>query len=907
MFRRLIYSILIVAFVWVIFSRSAEISLLAETLTEGNWDWVFAATGVEILYLFFFAFAYQAAFFTVEIKARFGEIFPVMLGSMFVNAVAPGGGVAGVALFVDDQSRRGHSGARATAGMVVHMIADFSSLTLILILSMTYLFIWDSLPSYVVIGSLVLFLITGVLSAILITGWKAPIFLERTFRGIQKTLSRLVNPFMREPLLPEDWAVKSSSEFIGASQAFGKNPRRLLRTVFLMMVTHLMAIGGLFMLFLAFDYRIGVGQLVTTYAVGILTWIVSPAPQGTGVIEGAMVLTATTLGVPWNVAMTATLAFRGLTFWLPVIWGFFMLRKVKTFEPTPGPEWEEGGVQVVALLIGWLGLINILMSIAPSAHDQLVILGRISPFFVPYEFPITEFLTGLALMIAANGLWRRKRVIWMLMIASLLLLSGFFILVSERYDLVFLSLGLAIWLIILNPKFTIASDMPSIRMGLVVAGVGLALALVLGVGGVYFLGNQYGYEYNLAAAANQTLVMFSQFYNPGFEPILSSGIYLIIGIYILGASSLGYLLMMAMRPVQIWRPATIEERSQARRLVEKFGRSSLAYLTLFEDKAYYFSPGGSVIAYTVQSRVALTLGDPIGPEEDFKPAIKDFRVFCAKNDWVPGFCMALPNNLKDYRDLKFDAMCLGHEAVISMEEFKLEGNANKSFRKRFNRLQREGFRVVIHEPPISSTLLIKLRQVSDEWLSMTKGSEKRFFLGRFDEEYLRSGAIAVVYTPDGEATAFTNIVPEFQLNEITIDLMRRKPNTESGTMDYLFVTLFMWAQEKGFGAFNLGLCALSALCEDVSLPIVQRGLSWFYDHGSWIYHFKGVFEFKDKFHPSWTPQYLMYPSIVSLPEIWFAMILANAGEDDFPWKFIMRKSNPTQPSVILSQPLDAQI
>ncbi len=111
MFRRLIYSILIVAFVWVIFSRSAEISLLAETLTTGNWDWVFAATGLEILYLFFFAFAYQAAFFTVEIKACFGEIFPVMLGSMFVNAVAPGGGVAGVALFVDDQSRRGHSGA----------------------------------------------------------------------------------------------------------------------------------------------------------------------------------------------------------------------------------------------------------------------------------------------------------------------------------------------------------------------------------------------------------------------------------------------------------------------------------------------------------------------------------------------------------------------------------------------------------------------------------------------------------------------------------------------------------------------------------------------------------------------------------------------------------------------------
>lgn len=876
-------------------------------MAEGNWYWVVSATGLVILYLLFFALAYLAAFFTVEIKSRFSEIFPVLLGSMFVNAVTPGGGVAGVALFVDDQSRRGHSGARATAGMLVQMIADFSALTLILILSMAYLYIWTSLPVYVVVGSLVLCLITGSLSVVLLLGLKAPAFLERAFRWIYKLIGRVTNPFLREPLLPDDWAAGSATEFIGASQAVGKYPGRLLNTAGLMMVTHLLAIAGLFMLFLAFDYRVGIGPLVTMYAVGILTWIVSPAPHGTGVIEGAMVLTATSLGVPWNEAVAVTLAFRGLTFWLPVIWGFFMLRKVKTFEPTPGPEWEEGSVQVVALLIGWLGLINILMSIAPSAHDQLVLLGRISPFFVPYDFPITEFLTGLALIIAANGLWRRKRVIWLLMIISLLLLSGFYLLISRHIGLVLISMSLAIWLMVLSPKFTIASDMPSIRKGLMVTAAGLAMALVLGVGGVILIGNHFDYEYDLVAAVNQTLVMFSQFYNPGFEPVINAGFYLVIIIYILGAFSLGYLLTMAMRPVQIWRPATIEERNRAREIVERFGRSSLAYLTLFEDKAYFISPGGSVIAYTVQSRVALTLGDPIGPEEDFTHAIKDFRVFCSQNDWLPAFCMTLPHNSMKYRKLGFDAMCLGHEAVVNLEDFRLEGNANKGFRKRFNRLSREGFKVVIHEPPIATDLIEKLRQVSNEWLTMTKGSEKRFFLGRFDEEYLRSGAIAVVYTPEGEVTAFTNIVPEFQLNEITVDLMRRKPETASGAMDYLFVTLFIWAQEKGFDTFNLGLCALSALCEDVSLPIVQRGLSWFYDHGSWIYHFKGVFEFKDKFHPFWTPQYLMYPSISSLPEIWFAMILANSGEEDFPWKYLMRKSYPPQPSTFLEQSLDVQV
>jgi phosphatidylglycerol lysyltransferase len=659
-------------------------------------------------------------------------------------------------------------------------------------------------------------------------------------------------------------------------------------------------------LFLAFDFRIGIGPLVTTYAIGILTWIVSPAPQGTGVIEGAMVLAATTLGVPWNVAVTVTLAFRGLTFWLPVIWGFFMLRRVKTFEPTPGPEWEEGSVQVVAILIGWLGLINILMSIAPSAHDQLVSLGMISPFFVPYDYPLTEFLTGMALMIAANGLWRRKRVIWMLLTISLLVLTGIYIWVSQQYGLAFISLAFTIWLFILSPKFTIASDMPSIRKGIVVAIAGLAMALILGVGGVYWIGTRLGIEYDLVAAAHQTLVMFSRFYNPRFEPIINGVMIFIIGIYALGVFSFGYLLLMAMRPVQIWRPASYEERSQAKRIVEAYGRSSLAYLTLFEDKAYYFSPGGSVIAYTVQNRIALTLGDPIGPEKDFQSAIKDFRVFCANNDWVPAFCMALPTQAQTFRKLGFDLMCLGHEAVVDLEEFRLEGNANKNFRKRFNRLLREGFKVVIHDPPIPGTLIEELHHVSDEWLSMTRGSEKRFFLGRFDEEYLRSGSIAVVYTPGGKATAFTNLVPEFQLNELTIDLMRRQPGTESGAMDFLFVSLFLWAQQKNFSTFNLGLCALSDICDDVSLPIIQRGLKWFYEHGSWIYHFKGVYEFKDKFHPSWTPQYLMYPSIANLPAIWYAMILANAGEDDFPWKYLMRKTKTPQPDLLLTQPLDAQ-
>jgi phosphatidylglycerol lysyltransferase len=905
MIRRVLYSALIVAFVWVILSRSSEITNLGTTLAQGNWDWVIIAAVLQVVYLIAFTASYKTGFGTVGIKTRFRDMFPLMLGSLFVNAVAPAGGAAGVALFVDDVSRRGNSGARAIAGTIVQMIADFSALTLILIVSMTYLFIWDTLPSYVVWGSIVLLLITGAMSSILIIGMVSPSLLNRVFEWMQGASKRLLDPFMREPLLPEGWATKSAEEFVGASLAIKQYPRRLFNTFGLMLATHLLAIGGLHMLFLAFDEPIYIGTLVTGYAVGILTWIVSPAPQGTGVVEGAMVLVMTSLEVPWNVAVTVTLAFRGMTFWLPVILGFFMLRRIKTFEPTPGPEWEEGSVQVVALLIGWLGLVNVLMSVAPSAHDQLVILGRVSPFFVPYEYQITEVLTGVALIVAANGLWRRKRMIWILLIISIIVLAVGYLLLWQRPDLTVLSLGLALWLFALRSKFTISSDGPSIRRGLRVLIAGLVVALVIGVGGFYLLGQRYDQAYSVRASINQTLVMFTQFYDPGLQPLIGVGTILGGAIYVFGAISFGFMLAMAMRPVQIWKPASWEERTRARKIVEAYGCTSLAYLTLFEDKAYYFSTGGSLIAYTVQGRVALTLGDPIGPNEDFLATVTGFRVFCFQNDWIPAFCMTLPNHAKEFRQLDFDNMCLGNEAVIDLNEFKLEGNANKNFRKRFNRLGREGFKVVIHDPPLPAGLIDKLRAVSDEWLTMTRGSEKRFFLGSFDTEYISSGSVAVVYTPDGEVTAFTNIVPEFQKKEITIDLMRRKTETESGTMDFLFVYLYLWAKENGFDTFNMGLCALSSLCEGDSLPIVHRALQWFYEHGSWIYHFKGIYEFKDKFHPDWTPQYLTYPSMLHLPEIWMAMVLANAGEEDFPWKYFMRKSSVERPEYVLSAPLDA--
>jgi uncharacterized membrane protein YbhN (UPF0104 family) len=65
---------------------------------------------------------------------------------------------------------------------------------------------------------------------------------------------------------------------------------------------------------------------------------ISPVPQGIGIVEGTMTLVYTSLGVPSGPALVVTLAFRGLSFWLPFALGFGFLRRSMWFRKAKGHE-----------------------------------------------------------------------------------------------------------------------------------------------------------------------------------------------------------------------------------------------------------------------------------------------------------------------------------------------------------------------------------------------------------------------------------------------------------------------------------------------------------------------------------------------------------------------------------------
>ena len=72
--------------------------------------------------------------------------------------------------------------------------------------------------------------------------------------------------------------------------------------------------------------------------------------------------------------------------------------------------------------------------------------------------------------------------------------------------------------------------------------------------------------------------------------------------------------------------------------------------------------------------------------------------------------------------------------------------------------------------------------------------------------------------------AFSNLVGEYQKNEVTIDLMRHYPDVEPGTMEFLFVSALFWAKEKGYDSFSLGLSAIAGVGEEKGDPQTEKAL-----------------------------------------------------------------------------------
>ena len=518
-------------------------------------------------------------------------------------------------------------------------------------------------------------------------------------------------------------------------------------------------------------------------------------------------------------------------------------------------------------------LVSVWSAVTPAVPERLQMLGGIFSFELRAASRFTAVFSSFVLLLLARGLERRKRTAWWLAVAALSLSSVAHLVKGLDFEEVILALSVLLILFVTKPQFVARPDPPSVRQGVRVLAFAFVFTLLYGAAGFYFLDRQFGATFDLFASLEQSARMF--LFLPTALPETRLARYFLDSVYLVAGFSFLTALGALLRPVVLRGEPEEAAWNRATRIVETYGKSGLARFTILGGKQFYFNDD-ALVSYKSIGAVGLALGDPIGPEDKMLETIRGFRAFCETNGWKPVFYQTLPDYLKLYRQAGFATLPIGQEAVVDLTTYTTQGKEGKGTRNIVNKLTKVGYEAQLYEPPQTSERLAELREVSDTWLNIKHGSEKDFSLGAFEEGYIGACPVMTVEDGAGRIVAFANLVTEYQKNELTLDLMRHTENAPEDTMQFLFAQMFLYAQKEGYDSFNLGLVALAGLAEGEDVGRAERLLHLIYERFNQFYNFKGLYQFKSKFHPRWETRYLVYPEAGDLLGALEAVALADS-------------------------------
>lgn len=334
-----------------------------------------------------------------------------------------------------------------------------------------------------------------------------------------------------------------------------------------------------------------------------------------------------------------------------------------------------------------------------------------------------------------------------------------------------------------------------------------------------------------------------------------------LAIVIILASFISYRLLTHTK-VNLAFPDTIEI-DKANDIIRRANETS-AYLALTGDKYLLWSQSGnSFLMFDITSQYWVVMGDPIGIQEEFEELVWKLRTWADQHNAKIAFYQVGTQHIPLYLDLGLALIKLGEEARVPLNAFSLEGKKRSSLRHSFNKLQREGLSFEVIQASDVETMLPQLKNISDHWIKEKNVREKRFSLGFFKPDYLCRCMIAVIYK-DGNIVAFANLWELENKTELSIDLMRYESGVANGVMEYLMVSLMLWGKEHGYQWFNLGMAPLSGLERHPLAPLWNKIGNTIFRFGHEFYNFDGLYQYKNKFDPTWQPRYLAAPSGLSM-------------------------------------------
>ncbi len=309
----------------------------ARVLASGHPLWIGLGVLLVLAWQVAQAAQFRAAHRAVGVQQSLLSMLPVVAANNFVLIALPSANLSTFALFLANARRHTAPPERTAVAVAVFAVFQYLGLTASIALALLALATRGVLHPLEWLPALPLFALGLGQYVVLLLAMRSPARLERAALWLAERLNRLSRRLLRRELVAMERVHQACHNAAGGLDSMRQNgPRaQLILFIYGLLSQALLAIV-LAVLLRAFGQHAYPATVLAGLGMAGLYTVVSPTPLGLGVVEGGVAIVLTSLGLNAGAALIVSLAFRGLTLWLPVLYGFVALQALgfRAIQPT---------------------------------------------------------------------------------------------------------------------------------------------------------------------------------------------------------------------------------------------------------------------------------------------------------------------------------------------------------------------------------------------------------------------------------------------------------------------------------------------------------------------------------------------------------------------------------------------
>ncbi len=540
-------------------------------------------------------------------------------------------------------------------------------------------------------------------------------------------------------------------------------------------------------------------------------------------------------------------------------------------------------------IIGVIATMSLISSVSPFLRHLIKVPREFIDAYL-FNFPDTSFAWATVLALLAGALAARKRVAWWALIVNLVLAIGFNVgyliegdetrlqSFGEIFGLTFHVIATII-LLLAYREFWAKVRRGALLKAAATLVAGNVIGILLAWGLLELFPGSLQPEYRLAYAINRV---------SGFataDPDLFVGrphvlLNAIFGLF--GALALIIAAIVLFQSQRAENALTGEDESAIRGLLEVYGKNdSLGYFATRRDKSVVFAPNGrAAITYRVEVGVCLASGDPVGDPRAWQQAIAAWLELCQVYGWAPGVMGASSTGAQAYREAGLNALQLGDEAILYPDSFHLSGPDMRAVRQAVTRARRSGLSVRMRRHrEFSAEEMAEVIKRADAWRDTETERGFSMALGRLGDS--ADGDCLLVEAVhcgegDDQVVAMLSLVP-WGSNGLSLDLMRRSPQSPNGTIELMVSELAQQAETIGVNRISLNFAMFrSAFEQGAQLgagPVARLWRALLVFFSKW-WQLETLYRSNMKYQPQWVPRYACYEDARLIPRVGVASVIA---------------------------------